>query len=129
MKQHVRRYHSETGVSPRINNRMDTNKRDISAPRRKLLEVMQDINFGRIEGLQVREGEPVFDPPPRVIREIKFGGDNFPRPEIASGDFTLKSKVLELFTYLDGFCNGTVETIEIKHGLPFNMKVEALLLF
>ncbi len=54
MKQHVRRYHSETGVSPRINNRMDTNKRDLSAPRRKLLEVMQDINFGRIEGLQVR---------------------------------------------------------------------------
>jgi len=29
---------------------------------------MQEVNYGRIKGLQVRNGEPVFDPPPDVLR-------------------------------------------------------------
>ncbi len=108
---------------------METTKSNLSSSRKKLIELMQRINFGRIDGLIVENGEPVFDPPPRIILEVKFGGENCTIPEIVSGDFTLKSKALEFFTYLDHLSNGTVETIEIKHGLPFNMKVEALLLF
>jgi hypothetical protein len=29
------------------------------------------LNFGRIEGMRVKQGEPVWDPPPRVIREVR----------------------------------------------------------
>ena len=59
-------------------------KASLSPPRRRLIELMQQINFGRIESLLVRNGEPAFDPAPVVIREVKFGGDNGPRPSATS---------------------------------------------
>ena len=37
---------------------------------------MQRINFGRIDGLVIRDREPVLDPSPRKQVEIKFGGEN-----------------------------------------------------
>jgi hypothetical protein len=85
---------------------------------------MQELNFGQVRGLVVHDGEPVFDPPPRVVREVKFGGDNGPRPETAKGDFTLKAQVRELLAQLEALGDGLVECIEVKHGLPFKMTVE-----
>jgi hypothetical protein len=98
-------------------------KHDLSAPRAGLLELMQSINFGRIEGLAVLNGDPVLDPPPRVIREVKFGSENGPRPELDAADFLLKTQVVELFQHLDQICDGTIEVLEIRHGLPFRMLV------
>jgi hypothetical protein len=85
---------------------------------------MQRINYGRIEGLSVRHGEPVMDPPPRVVREIKFGGDNGPRPEATKADFTLKAQVRDLFAQLEALGDGVIPCIEIQRGLPFRMTVE-----
>ncbi|MCX7701854.1 MAG: EF-hand domain-containing protein [Gemmataceae bacterium] len=96
-------------------------KHDLSARRAALLELMQTINFGRIEGLVIRNGEPVLDPPPRLVREIKFGGENGPRPELHAGNFLLKTQVVELFALLDRQGDGTIDVLEIKHGLPFRM--------
>jgi hypothetical protein len=76
-------------------------KASLSEPRRRLVELMQRVNFGRIEGLAVRAGEPVLAPPPRVVNEIKFGGENGPRPELAAADFALKAQVVELFHHFD----------------------------
>lgn len=99
-------------------------KQDLSAQQVRLLELMQDINFGRIEGLSVRDGEPVLDPHPRVIREVKFGGDNSARPEIDASNFLLKAQVIELFQHFDELGTGAIEVLVIKHGLPFCMSVE-----
>jgi len=96
----------------------------ISRPRAALVELMQRINFGRVERLTVRSGEPVLAPRPRIIREIKFGGENGPRPEAARGDFALKAEVRALFAQLDALGDGIVAVLEIKHGLPFRMIVE-----
>lgn len=90
---------------------------------KRLVRVMQAVNFGRIDGLVVREGQPVFDPPPRVLREIKLGGENDARQETGLGDFGLKRQVVELFDHLNRFGEGVLETLEIKHGLPFRMTV------
>lgn len=98
-------------------------KATLSAPRKRLLELLADLNFGRVEGLTVRRGEPVFHPPPRVVREVKFGGDNGPRPERDANDFLLKAQAVELFRHLDRLDDGTVQSIEVKHGLPFRMLV------
>jgi hypothetical protein len=84
---------------------------------------MQSLNFGRIEGLAILNGQPVLDPPPRVVREAKFGGDNGPRPEASVAEFLLKAQVVELFQQLDRIGNGTIAVLEIKHGLPFRMLV------
>jgi len=99
-------------------------KSTLTAPKGRLVELMQRINFGRIERLNVRRGEPVMDPPPRIIREIKFGGDNGPRPEAAKSDFTLKAQVRDLFAQLEALGDGVIPCIEIQRGLPFRMTVE-----
>jgi hypothetical protein len=98
-------------------------KTALSESRKRLVELMQDLNFGRIEDLVVRRGEPVLEPPPRTVREVKFGGENGPRPERGAGDFVLKTQVVELFEHLDRLSSGTVEILEVKHGLPFRMHV------
>ena len=99
-------------------------KQSLSPSQRRLLGLMQRISFGRIEALVVRDGQPVFDPPPRVIREVKFGGENGPRPEVAKQDFALKAQVREFFEHLNELDNATIRSVEIKHGLPFKMTVE-----
>lgn len=98
-------------------------KASLSVAQKWLLELMQSINFGRIEGLSVRSGQPVIDCGPRVVREIKFGGENDPRPERSRTDFLLKSQVVELFQHFDQLGNGTIELLEVKHGLPFRMTI------
>jgi len=90
---------------------------------RRLIRLMQTLNFGRIDGLVVRGGQPVLDPPPEIIREVKFGGENGPRPEAAIEDFLLKSQVVEFFDQLSRLGDGIIESLEVKHGLPFRMTV------
>ena len=99
-------------------------KQNLSVARRQLVGLMHRINFGRIFDLEVRDGQPVMDPPPRVVREIKFGGDNGPRPEVAKADFTLKAQVRDLFAQLEALGDGVIPCIEIQRGLPFRMTVE-----
>ena len=99
-------------------------KSSLSHTRVRLIELMQRINYGRIEGLPVRRGEPVMDPPPRIIREIKFSAENGPRPESAKADFALKVQVRELFAQLEALGDGVIPCIEIQRGLPFRMTVE-----
>ena len=96
----------------------------LSPQRKRLVELMQGLNFGRIEGLAVHGGEPVFDPPPRVVREVKLGGENGPRPETAKEDFALKGQVRELLSQMAAMGTGIVRSLEVKHGLPFKMTVE-----
>jgi hypothetical protein len=98
-------------------------KSALSAARRRLVELLQDVNFGRVERLEVRGGDPVFDPPPRVVREWKLGADNGPRPERAARDFALKAQVVELCGLLDRLGDGVVSVLEIKHGLPFRVEI------
>ncbi len=102
------------------------NKASLSPARRSLLELLQRINFARIESLAVRDREPVLDPLPVVIREYKFGGENGHRPELGAADFLLKQQVVELFAFFDQIQNGVIDVLEIKHGLPFRMIVTEL---
>jgi hypothetical protein len=99
---------------------------DLSEGRRRLLRLMQEIHFGSIEELEIRGGEPVFHPSPRVVREIKFGGDNSPRPETAAKDCAVKPQVAELLDSLTRIRDGTIGRLEVQHGIPFRMKLEDL---
>jgi hypothetical protein len=99
------------------------NKASLSPARRRLLELFQRVNFGRLESLAVCNREPVLDPRPVVVREHKFAGENGPRPELATDDFLLKQQVVELFAFFDQLQDGVIDVLEIKHGLPFRMIV------
>jgi hypothetical protein len=86
------------------------------------------MNFGRIEDLTIHRGEPTFDPPPRIVKDVKLGApDNGPRPELEATDFALKREHIELFENLGRLGDGTVRTIEVKSGLPFRLIVEELM--
>jgi hypothetical protein len=103
---------------------MADRKSSLTPPQARLVDLMQRINFGRIEGLHILNGEPQFDPPPRVFRDVKPGRGNGPRPEAAKSDFDLKIEVIDLFVHLEVVGNGVIERIEIQHGLPFRMTFE-----
>lgn len=95
-------------------------KQMLNPARRRLLEWLRRIYFGRLEGLTIRNGEPQFDPPPKIVREHKFGGENGPRSE-QGDDFLLKQKVVELFAYFDEHRDFLIDVLEVQHGLPFRM--------
>ena len=103
---------------------VDQRKSSLPESHRRLVEQMQQINFGRIEHLVIEDGQPVLSPVPRIVREVKFGGDNGSRPEVSIEDFALKTQVVDLLRYLAELQDGVIDVLEIKHGLPFRMAVE-----
>lgn len=105
---------------------MDTMKSSLPESHQRLLELMQQVNYGRLEALVVRDGLPVFNPPPRARCEIRLRGENGPRPEFAAADFAIKSEVLELIAHLKRVGDGVIDVIEVQRGLPFRMTVEVL---
>jgi hypothetical protein len=99
---------------------------DLSPGQRRLLRLFQAINFGRIDELEVRNGEPQFSPLPRVFVELKLDVDDGPRPESRQQHFPLRSQVGRFFAQLAQLRDSTIERIEVRHGLPFRMVVEAM---
>ncbi|MFI4912682.1 MAG: hypothetical protein ACIAQZ_13540 [Sedimentisphaeraceae bacterium JB056] len=99
-------------------------KRELSIEQRKMLDLMSDINFGRIENLKVTGGKPILDQRAVVIRKVKFGGQNGKRSESQLVDFKLKAQVLDFFNNIELISDGIIHCLEIKHGLPFSMDIE-----
>ena len=123
MKQQDRGGGLRDGLSPGIGRKGTVSKSDLSGPRRRLVELMQEINYGRIERLEVRDGEPVFDPPPTVLRLFLFGKDNGPNASRGNDGFALKKKVAELFEVFDRERSLSIQELMIDNGLPVRMTV------
>ena len=123
MKQQDRSGGAVAGEAPVTGQREDVSKRSLSDPRRRLLELMQEVNHGRIENLEVRDGEPLFDPPPSVVRLYLFGRSNGPNAARGHDGFTLKKKVAELFEVFDRERSFTILELMIDDGLPVRMTV------
>ncbi|MCK4415100.1 MAG: hypothetical protein KAY32_16330 [Candidatus Eisenbacteria sp.] len=98
-------------------------KAALTSARKRLVEMMQEINYGRIEGLEVRESDPVFDPPPTMVRLFLFGRDNDPSASFAIDGFALKKSVAELFEIFDRERSFTIRELMIDGGLPVRMSL------
>jgi hypothetical protein len=85
---------------------------------------MQDLNFGKIENLYIINGEPIFDPRPRIIRRVKVDGENWSREEIHLADFELKNRVAVMVGTFHTIGTGMIQRIEVKHGLPLIIEYE-----
>ncbi len=96
----------------------------LSPAQARLLELLQGLNFGRVEALRVRAGEPFFDPPPRVIQTVKLGSDNGPRPELSYADFRLKHQIVEMLDIVSSLGEGEIRAIDVRHGLPYCMEID-----
>jgi hypothetical protein len=97
---------------------------DLSPARQALVRLFQVINYGNIEGLAVRNCEPVFEPPPMVVRDVKLTGEDEPRPELRLTDFVLSDGVVRMIKGMDELKCGTIRRIEVRAGLPQRMLVE-----
>lgn len=106
------------------NNSSPTYKRQLTAARAQLVEMLQRINFGRIEHLPVFDGQPVLGSIGRAVSTVKLKSENGPRPEFESSDFLLKQEIVELCGQLDQIGTGHIDLIEVKHGLPFLLEID-----
>lgn len=98
--------------------------KDLRPSERTLLDAMRAIEFGQIEYLRICAGEPVLDPWPTVVRNLKFGVDGqAPRPAV-SREFELKREAADLFEYMRDVEDGEIRALVVRHGLPFSMEVE-----
>lgn len=98
--------------------------RELSPLRQELVRRLQRTGFGRVEALEIRGGQPVLDPGPRFVREIKFASNPGVPPEADASDFQLKREVVELMLALDQIGNGRIDCLTVKHGLPFGMQLD-----
>jgi len=100
-------------------------KSDLTPRQRALVETMQRVRFGRIEHLIVRDGDPVIERgATRVVRSIRFEGENGPHPALDREDTVLKAKVMNLLQRLEELGEGTVAVLHFGDGLPGSMEVD-----
>ena len=98
---------------------------DLSPARQALLRLCQAINHGSIEYLEVQHSEPVFDPWPVTLRDVKLDSDEGPRPELTLADFVVSDEIIRLISLLDEMGWGTIRRLEVHAGLPRRMLVES----
>lgn len=91
---------------------------DLSSARQALVRLFQDVDFGQILDLQEGNTEPVWNPGPRVLAEVRLDIEETPRPEGELPDFNLSSEVQRLMRQLDQLKDGRVEKIEFRAGIP-----------
>jgi hypothetical protein len=104
-------------------------KSSLSQCQIRLVELSQENPFCRILALRVRAGEPSFTPPPTIVRKLKIGAANAPRPEAALPDFWLKKQMIELLEIIAELGEGEIQAIEIVHGLPLLVEIERKVTF
>lgn len=88
------------------------------------MELMRSLSFGRICDLHVRDGEPVFSPPPRYTKVVKLGQEAHLDRDFPARDYTLKKQVVDLFRHFDADRDLDIAILEVKNGLPFKFEVE-----
>lgn len=95
-------------------------KSSLSQTESRLVREMQDLRFGDIECLHVRDGKPTFDPMPRFVRrrDLTAKRDN---PRRNKTDFALKAQVLSMFEEIAEVGSGVIRVIKVADGLPVHL--------
>jgi hypothetical protein len=115
---------SAEGASPAA--RPPLRRSDLFESDRMLVELMEDLNFGRIEGLKLRDGRPVLQPLPRVIAAVRMTSEDRNSDSKPRSGSDLRQSVSDLIALIRRIGDGEVFLIEVRHGLPFSVEVEWL---
>ena len=87
-----------------------------------LLNIIEQLGFGRIGGIRIRDGKPWFGQMPEIVQEVKLDSDPEPRNKQCNDDYALKSEFERLFYQLNRLRDGIVD-VEVRHSLPFKLAV------
>jgi hypothetical protein len=97
----------------------------LSPAQRSLVDLMHVHQFGRIENMLVRAGEPILTSDVKVVRVARLGGTSDAARITSTVEFELKRHVRDLFEELERLHDGTVISLEFRHGLPFLLETTA----
>ena len=95
---------------------------ELSAPQLSLLEIMREHQFGRVENMPVRAGQPILDRDLKVVRVACLGAESGGTKLPGTDEFELKRAVCDLFDELARLGHGTVVRLEFKRGLPCRLE-------
>jgi len=79
---------------------------------------MQTVGYGRLLNREIRDGEPVYDPPPTRTRVLLLGGRGQDVSTTRQTDFVLKKEHRELFVLFDREQTLLIEELVVENGLP-----------
>jgi hypothetical protein len=99
---------------------------DLCDSERQLFDLIRDLNFGRIEHLQFRNGQPMLEPRPRIVRAVKMAHPARTAEKEKPPDGCPKQSLVELLALMRRTGDGELLVIEIRHGLPFLVEIEWL---
>src|SRR5690349_16294320 len=84
----------------------------LSPTRQALVRLSQQLNFGQILNLVVRDGNPVFaGATPRVLAEERLDVEDVRRAELHLADFELCREWNRLLARIDKIQNGTIDKV------------------
>jgi hypothetical protein len=98
----------------------------LSAPRQCFVRECQQIVYGKILRLLVRDTQPIFDEHTEVLIDLKLDANDSSRPEEHVADFTVSAELTRLFVELDAIRNGVIEHIEVRAGVPRRISFKRL---
>jgi len=68
-------------------------------------------------------GNPVFDPPPLVVRTVRLSESDSCAPKPAREDFSLNRQQIALVRQLAAIHTGVVDVIKVHDGLPVGLEI------
>lgn len=97
---------------------------DLTPARRRLVDNIRRLGFGHFERLRVRNGDPVWDTPPDIYSDRKYGSPSQSLPMHGQENCELKAEFVELFAEFDERQDFKIIRLEIQNGLPFRREVK-----
>lgn len=101
---------------------------ELTDAEKKLLTLMSEIGFGRIENLEISCGVIALTPESRKISSASFEhADNIHKASRTDGNFLLTDKHIRFINMLRGIRKGTLHAIQITAGLPVRAEIEEVI--
>ena len=98
----------------------------LSQARQVLVRVCQAVNFGQIRDIRLQDGDPILQSA-CVLAEERLDRPAESRSEIGLNDFELCEEWCRLLNRIDQMCNGKIERIEVRAGIPRRVVFESWL--
>jgi hypothetical protein len=107
----------------RVKRWTELTKASLTSEQLRIVELIESLNFGRVEGIRIRRGEPCSTPVPRIVEEIKLDSDPSAAPESVDPRLTLREEFVRLFRELTRLHDSEV-TIFVRHHLPARLMAD-----
>lgn len=99
----------------------------VTPARRQMLEAILHLGYGRFENVPVRGGDPILDPPTRIVQVVKCSpGNNGRRYPLTVEALVHTPEVQALFAQFDDVTDGVIDVIQFQNGLPFLVEIVGL---